>query len=352
MKPTALLVAGDPNQYTGGYIYDARISRALNAAGRPIETIGLAGRFPEADDTAEAALSAALAARADGESVIIDGLVFGALPDVVERESKRLRLIALVHHPLADESGIDGALADHLFESERRALAHAAHVIVTSAFTARRLVGAYGVVRHGLDIVEPGLDKPAQHAPRARNTTPRLLCVASLIPRKGHTVLIEALAQLIDLDWRCDCIGDIERDPACVNDVRQAIDRHGLGQRVHLTGSRPPDTLSAAYTSADLFVLPSYYEGYGMVVTEALAHGLPVITTTGGALADTLPDDAGVAVPPGDADMLADSLRRLLSDPEAHDALAAGASRAAAALPDWDQAGARFASVLDRIERS
>ncbi|MES1954407.1 glycosyltransferase family 4 protein [Salinisphaera hydrothermalis] len=352
MKSTVFLVAGDPEQYTGGYIYDARITRAMTAAGRPIETIGLAGQFPEANAAAADALGAALAARADGQTVIVDGLVFGALPDVIERESQRLRLVALVHHPLADESGIDGALADRLFASERRALAHAAHVIVTSAFTARRLVAAYGVARHDLDIVEPGLDKPAQLAPRTRTDTPRLLCVASLIPRKGHTVLIEALAQLTDLDWRCDCIGDIERDPDCVNDVRQAIERHGLGARVHLTGSRPPATLSAAYTGADLFVLPSYYEGYGMVVTEALAHGLPVITTTGGALADTLPDDAGVAVPPGDAEMLADSLRRLLSDPEAYDALAAGAKRAAAALPDWDQAGARFAGVLDRIERA
>ncbi|MGB7755649.1 MAG: glycosyltransferase family 4 protein [Salinisphaera sp.] len=349
MTPTVMLVAGDPEQYTGGYIYDARIARAATQAGHPIETVGLAGDFPDADSEAESALGAALAARADDEPVIVDGLVFGALPDIIARESDRLRLVALVHHPLADESGIDGALADRLFANERRALAQAAHVIVTSEFTAGRLVSAYGVALANLDIVEPGLDKPAHLAPRTRIGTPHLLCVASLIPRKGHAVLVEALARIADLDWRCDCIGGTERDPACTADIRDAIDRHQLAGRIDLAGSRPPDTLSAAYDSAYLFVLPSYYEGYGMVVTEALAHGLPVITTTGGALADTLPDDAGLAVPPGDSEALADGLRRLLSDPDAYASLAAGASRAAAALPDWDDAGARFAAILDRV---
>lgn len=352
MTPTVMLVAGDPDQYTGGYIYDARIARAAGRAGHAIETVGLAGCFPDADHEAEAALTAALAARADDELVIVDGLVFGALPEPIAREADRLRLVALVHHPLADESGIDRALADRLFANERRALANAAHVIVTSAFTARRLVAAYGVAPADLAIVEPGLDKPERTGPRERAGTPRLLCVASLIPRKGHAVLIEALSQIADLDWRCDCIGDIRRDPACVAAIRDALDRHQLTGRIHLAGSHPPETLSAAYDKATLFVLPSYYEGYGMVVTEALAHGLPVVTTTGGALADTLPDDAGFAVPPGDAEALAAGLRRLLSDADAYTALAAGAARAAAALPSWDDAGARFAAILDRVART
>lgn len=349
MTPSALLVAGDPTQYTGGYIYDARIAEAMTRAGQPIEIIGLPGRFPDADDKAQAALAAALDARADDELVIVDGLVYGALPDTAARHANRLRLIALVHHPLADESGIDPSLAKRLFENERRALAHAARVIVTSAFTARRLIDAYGVAAADLDIVEPGLDKPERRARPGHADTPRLLCVASLIPRKGHLVLVQALAGIADLDWRCDCIGDTGRDPAHVAAVRAAIERHGLGERVHLTGSRPPAALGDAYAGADLFVLPSYYEGYGMVITEALAHGLPVVTTTGGALADTLAPDAGLAVPPGDAKALANALRQLLSDPPTRAALAAGAARAAADLPDWNEAGARFAAALERV---
>lgn len=348
MKPTRLLVAGDPNQTTGGYIYDARIAAALTQAGHPVETVGLAGRFPEADERAETALAEALAARADGELVIVDGLVFGALPDVIAREGKRLRLIALVHHPLADESGIDAASAERLYVSEQSALAHAAHVIVTSAFTARRLSSAYGVAAAAVDVVEPGLDKPAATT-RPATATPRLLCVASLVPRKGHAVLIEALASLTELDWHCDCIGDTERDPACAAAIREAITQYGLAERVHLAGSRPTAALSTAYANTHLFVLASWYEGYGMAVTEALAHGLPVVTTTGGALADTLPAEAGLAVPPGDAEALAAALRRLLSNTDEYAALAAGARRAAAAFPGWPDAGQRFAAVLDRL---
>ncbi len=250
MTPTVMLVAGDPEQYTGGYIYDARIARAATQAGHPLETVGLAGDFPDADSEAESALGAACSppVRTTNRSSST-GWFSARLPDIIAREAGRLRLVALVHHPLADESGIDGALADRLFANERRALAQAAHVIVTSAFTARRLVSAYGVALADLDIVEPGLDKPATS--RAADTavgTPHLLCVASLIPRKGHAVLVEALARIADLDWRCDCIGDTERDPAvhARTSATPSIVISSPGASIS-TGSRPPETLSAAY---------------------------------------------------------------------------------------------------------
>lgn len=348
MRPIRLLVAGDPKQRTGGYIYDARIAQSLTHAGSPVETIGLSGRFPNADTSAANALASTLADCPDGDTVVVDGLVLGGLPEVVAEHAHRLCLIALIHHPLADESGLDSALGDHLFATEQRALSLATHIIVTSPFTARRLIHTYGVDPNGLDIVEPGLDKPLA-SPCQPVDTPHLLCIASLIPRKGHAVLIEALSQIIDLTWRCDCIGDVLRNPACADEVRAAIRTHGLGNRVHLAGSQPPEVLAAAYRAARLFVLPSYYEGYGMVITEALAYGLPVITTTGGALAETLAPDAGIAVPPGDAEALADALRRLLSDPETHTQLSTGARRAANALHGWDEAGAQFAAVIDRL---
>ncbi|WP_423820521.1 glycosyltransferase family 4 protein [Salinisphaera sp. SPP-AMP-43] len=343
-----MIVAGDPEQYTGGYIYDARIAAALTEAGCPVERIGLAGRFPEADPTAASAMHDALADLADGTTVIIDGLALGGLPNVIAEHAGRLILVALIHHPLADESGIDEVLAARLYDSERQALAQVAHVVVTSRFIAQRLIDGYGVAKQRLDIVEPGLDKPST-ARRPDAAVPRLLCVASLIPRKGHTILIDALARIAKQHWHCDCIGDLDRDPDCVAEARRAIAAHQLNERIELLGSRPPASLSAAYQSAHLFVLPSYYEGYGMVITEALAHGLPVVTTTGGALADTLPNDAGIAVPPGDAQALADALQYLLSDAAAYAELAAGARRAGQTLPGWSDAGQRFAAVLNRM---
>lgn len=349
MMAIPFLVAGDPDQLTGGYIYDARIAAALRRAGLAVDVIGLAGVFPDADRVAAAALDTALSEYRDNAAlVIIDGLVFGALPDVVAAHALRLRLVALVHHPLADEAGLDDRTARRLFDNEKQALGHARHVIVTSAFTARRLTTAYDVSSARVDIVEPGLEHAAP-VPRALPAVPQLLCVASLIPRKGHAILVDALSTLTDLAWDCLCIGDTERDPGCSAAVRDAIDRRGLASRVHLVGGRPPAALADAYAGADLFVLPSFYEGYGMVVTEALAHGLPVITTTGGALPDTLPAGAGLAVPPGDTKALADALRDVLGHPDTHRSLAAGARRAAGAIPDWDTAGARFAAVLDRV---
>lgn len=348
MNTIPFLVAGDPDQTTGGSIYDARIADTLGRAGVSVKRIGLDGRFPLPDAAAEAGTADALRALPDDASVIIDGLVMGGLAGVVAREARRLRIIVLVHHPLADEAGLDAAIGDRLYDSERRALPAARRIVVTSRFTARRLVEAYDVPRESIDVVEPGLERPTGR-PGPPDDPPRLLCVASLIPRKGHRVLIEALASLSDLDWECECIGDLARDPDCTAQVRGAIARYDLSRRVHLAGSRPAAALAAAYNAAYLHVLPSYYEGYGMVVTEALGHGRPVVTTTGGALAETLPADAGIAIPPGDSEALAAALRRLLCDRDTYDALAAGARRAAAALPDWDQAARRFAAVIERV---
>ncbi|TAM85236.1 MAG: glycosyltransferase, partial [Candidimonas sp.] len=177
---------------------------------------------------------------------------------------------------------------------------------------------------------------------------PRMLCVATVVPRKGHLVLVEALSQIADLAWYCVCVGDTRRDPAHADAVRAAIRRRGLATRVQLAGIISLEALRNAYRRAWLFVLPSYYEGYGMTIAEALTYGLPVVTTTGGALGETLPRDAGVGVPPGDASALARALRRLLCDAEGRASMSAGARRAVNALASWDEAGRRFAAALDR----
>lgn len=351
MSTICWIVAGDPEQYTGGYIYDARIVAALREQGHTLHVVGLAGRFPVPDDEARQAMDRALTACSDGRTVVIDGLALGGLGDIVARHRPRLIVVALVHHPLAEEAGLAADTATWLAQAERNALAHVDSVIVTSPFTARRLCRHYGVDERHLAIVAPGVAPTSGVRPdtRAAGAPLRLLCVASLIPRKGHDVLIAALARVQDLDWVCDCIGDDARDPAWTRRLGDAISRAGLDDRIRLLGARPPERLSQAYAEADLFVLASHYEGYGMVITEALVHGLPVITTTGGALADTLPDTAGLGVAPGDVDALADAIRALLRDTERRSAKAEGARRVAKALPDWSEAGADFARALTRF---
>lgn len=349
MRSLTFIVAGDPAQLTGGYVYDAHIVIALRQQGWQVEVVGLGGSFPEPDAASARALDEALSNQPDGARVVIDGLAIGGLPDVVARHAARLDLTTLVHHPLADETGLDEAQRTRFMVSETRALTAAKRVIATSPFTARRLAD-FDVPAERIAVVEPGVE-PAPLARRVDADHPgrqRLLCVATITPRKGHDMLVDALAQVADRDWQCDCIGGLDRDPEHAKAIGARIRERGLEGRMRLLGERPPSALATAYHDADLFVLPSRYEGYGMVITEALARGLPIITTTGGALAYTLSRDAGLGVPPNDAEALAAALRRWFDEPDLRRRLRHGAGQARAALQDWDTAGSAFAAALSR----
>jgi len=344
-----LVVPGDPAQRTGGSLYDARIAEALRRSGVFVRVQGLAGRFPEADERARNAFDAALASIEAGQLAVVDGLALGGLPEVAAAHAERIGLIALVHHPLCDETGLDADTAKRLEDLERRALSACRGIVTTSAFTARRLT-ELDMDRAPVTVVEPGTDPaPATRAAAASadSTRPtRLLCVGSVVPRKGQDLLIRALAGLRDRDWTCTLVGAIDRDRAYADNVRSAADAAGLRGRVEWPGELDEQALQAAWHEADLFVLPSHYEGFGMVVTEAVARGLPVITTTGGALIDTLPPGAGLQVPPGDADALAMALTRWLDEPELRDRLRRGARAARGRLTGWDAAARTFAQAV------
>jgi glycosyltransferase involved in cell wall biosynthesis len=346
------IVPGDPAQRTGGYLFDARIVNELRALGWTVEVTGLEGRFPLADETARGSMRATLAALADQSLVVIDGLALGAVPDAIAEQARRLKLVALVHHPLADETGLDEDQQAHLLAGERQALAYCQAVLVTSAFTARRLQ-ALGLTRQMPMVIEPGVDRsepaPAARARRETGTEPdseNLLCVASLTPRKGQDLLLSALADLCHLPWRCCLSGSDQRAPAFAAALRHQVARLDLAARVEMPGERDPAELEADYRWASVCVLPSHYEGYGMVVTEALARGLPVISTTGGALADTVPEETGLRVPPGNREALAKALHTWLTDR----ALRQRCTRAALArrerLPTWRDSAHRFAQAL------
>ena len=346
MSDFTLIVAGDPGQLTGGYVYDARIVEALRTSGWEIDVVGLDGRFPEPDAVASHALDSALTALPDGSQAVIDGLAMGGLPAIVERHASRLAITALVHHPLADETGLGAPEQQRFRISETRALAAVGHVIVTSVYTARRLAD-FAVPAEKIAVIEPGVEL-GQLASGDGSGTPRLLCIATITPRKGQDLLVEALSGLTSLSWQCDLIGALDRADAYIDKVRKAIDAHQLNERIRLLGSQPTDRLSEHYRQADLFVLPSHYEGYGMVITEALAHGLPVVTTTGGALAHTLPDAAGIKVPPGDVTALRDALKRMLEEPETYRRYQTGAREIRDTLGDWNRAAEAFGQALKR----
>ena len=339
-------VPGDLATPTGGYRYDRRIIAELPALGWGAEVVNLGDGFPYPTADTRATACARLSALARGRPVVIDGLAFGVLPDAAEALRASHSLVALVHHPLALESGLSATECASLHASERSALGCARHVIATSATVARLLVEHYGVPSGTVSVVEPGTDRVST-APRNGAGVVKLLAVGSVIPRKGYDVLIAALARLRHLPWQLVIAGDCGRSPQTYRQVKGEIGRLGLADRVSLLGAVAFDELAPLYASADLFVLPSRFEGYGMAYAEAIAHGVPVVGTTAGAVPDTVPAAAGVLVAPDDIEALAVALQRVIENPADRERLAAGAR--AATFPSWPQQAALFARLLERV---
>ena len=341
-------VPGALDQRTGGYLYDARIIAGLRDRGWQIEVHELPGAWPEPAPAAVREFERLLRAVEAGSWVVIDGLAGSAQPAVLEAAAPAGRTVLLVHHPLGDETGLAPHEAQRLLDLERRALAAVDRVVVTSAFTARRL-SELGVDETRITVVIPGTERPAERAtaapspgaevepvlPRPMLPRPVLLSVGSITPRKGHDVLVEALHRLADRPWSCVIAGGLDRDAAHCARVREQITAAGLEARIRLLGEIEEAALRAWLERADLFVLPSWYEGYGMAFTEALASGLPVVGTTAGAIPFTVPEDCGLLVRPGDPGALADALRTLLDDAQRRAELAQAARRHAALLPSW-----------------
>jgi len=376
LTPLAFVVPGPLDQLTGGYLFDRRLVDALRADGRHVDVIELDGRFPDADARACAAAARTLERLPDGAAVVVDGLALPAFDACIARHATRLRIVGFVHHPLSIERGLDAPLAARFAALEARLWPRLSGVICPSEHTARA-VRATGVAHGRVAVAGPGTSRPptasrASMSPaglgpprtggdpeaadpgaspdaRPADGTVRLLAVGTLTPRKGHALLVDALSGLRSLPWRLDCVGSVERDPQCTGALRRAIRAAALDARVALHGELPPAALERAYRAADVFVLPSYHEGYGMAFAEALAHGLPIVATTAGAIPEVVPADASRLVPPGDAAALRAALGELIGDASLRDRLAARAARAAGALPDWPAATRRWADALDRL---
>jgi len=339
------VVPGSLSLRTGGYHYDRRIIERLRARGMTVEVIELGGAYPFPSDSDRVFAARKFAAIPDSACVVIDGLAFGAIPEIAKKERERLRLIALVHHPLADETGLSDDLRRSLTDAETRALACSRRIIVTSAFTRHRLA-AFGAAPEKVWVVEPGVE-PAALAAGWEGGGFRLLCPASYTPRKGHSDLLKAVSEVADLDWTLKCVGDQTLDPAHFARLMELRDALGLAGRVSFDNRVDDAELNAIYAVSDAIVLASHYEGYGMVVTEALMRGLPVVTTTGGALAETLPKGAGLASPPGDVAAFSRNLRTLLGDPSAYRHLREAARGVRGELPNWTDSAEAFARALD-----
>jgi glycosyltransferase involved in cell wall biosynthesis len=296
----------DPARPSGGNTYDRRVIGGLAALGWTVrEHVGVS----------------AVEALPDGAVAVVDGLIASPAPEVLVPHAARLRLVVLLHMPCADAR-------------ERAVLEAASAVVTTSEWTRRRLAELYGLPAV---VAEPGVDA----APLAPGTPAggALLCVAAITPGKGHDVLLAALEAVADLPWRCTCAGSLDRDPQFAASVR--------GGRADFVGPLVGPALDRAYAAADLLVLPSRAETYGMVVTEALARGIPVVASDVGGVREAL-RSGGLLVPPADPAALAAALRRWLTDAALRERLRRAARSRRTELRGWAATAADVAAVLVR----
>lgn len=348
--PIFFVVPGRLDTRTGGYIYDRHVVDGLRERGWTVDVHELDDSFPMPTEAARAAAAATLAHLPDDSLVIIDGLALGVLPQEAAHEARRLRMIGFVHLPLADETGITDEHARALLASERAALAAVRHIVVPSTGTRDRLRDHYGIGANRVTVVEPGTD-PAPAAHGSDGAPVHLLCVATLTPRKGHETLFRALAAVPDTNWVLTCAGSEDRDRANAARLRALTRELGIDDRVRFLGSVDQDTLFRYYDGADAFVLPTVREGFCMAICEALARGLPVISTPGCGLQELIADDAGILVEPADVPALATALRTVVGDAAMRKRLAAGARRVRGRLPDWPLTIRRFEAVVLDVQR-
>jgi glycosyltransferase involved in cell wall biosynthesis len=341
------IVPGPLETRTGGYEYDRRIISGLRSRGWSVDVRELHGSFPYPTSEALDDAARTLAAIPQRTTVLIDGLALGAMPVQVVGEASRLRIVALIHLPLASEIGITSDVAAQHEVSERRAISGASLVVVTGKQTAVTLEG-YGIAPNQVTVVEPGTDR----APLARGSLDgrlRLLCVGTLNPGKGHELLIGALAATPHRNWHLICAGSLERHVPTVPQLRKTLRALGLENRVSLVGDLDSASLAECYDRADLYVSATLHETYGMAIAEALARGLPVVSTTTGAIPELVGDHAGLLVPPGDQKALSRALSKVLGDPQLRRRLANGARCVRERLPTWQDAVSKMAAALERV---
>jgi glycosyltransferase involved in cell wall biosynthesis len=342
----------DPARPSGGNAYDRQVCRGLTSLGWAVHEHAVPGRWPRHDAASFATLAGVVQRIPDDALVLLDGLIASTAPEVLAPHARRLRLVVLVHMPLGHRPERD--TADDVRMREGAVLSVVAAVVTTSAWTRRRLLELYPLAADRVHVAEPAVDAAGLATGTAAGGA--LICVAAVTSDKGHDVLLDALATTTDLSWQCVCVGSLDRDPAFVEGLRRRSSQAGLDDRVSFAGPRTGADLDRSYAAADLMVLASRAESYGMVVTEALARGLPVVAADVGGLTEALGHGAdgirpGLLVPPGDPAALGAALRAWLGDAELRGRLRRAARERRESLSGWATTTSVLAGALAAASR-
>ncbi|WP_372574994.1 glycosyltransferase family 4 protein [Ruegeria jejuensis] len=344
MTQAVFAIPGDKDRRTGGFIYEARVLRELNEMGCTTMHLQLPDSFPDPTTADMATALDALYSVPSGQPIILDGLVFGAIdPDGLAKV--HAPIIAMIHHPLGLETGLSKARSAFLLQNEAAALCHADHIVVPSPETARVLCRDFGADADLITVAPPGFDRPVVN--RKPTDPPLVLSVGLLAPRKGHDVLLDALGQLNTLSWQAEIVGRAH-DPvyaAALHEQARALD---IEERVSFAGEIGQDALTARFNAASMFALATRYEGYGMVLSEAMMYGLPIVSCRAGAVPTTV-GDAAILVPPDDSKRLADALQGVLQDPSEAEELSQLSVRRSSTLPQWRETAQIFLATIERV---
>lgn len=331
----------DPLRPSGGNRYDREVLTGLVDLGWQVHEHPVPGRWPDPTPQERARLATTLAGLPEGALVLVDGLVATAAPTQMAVAGGRLRLVVLLHMLATDPQD----------EAEHTALAAATAVITTSDWTHDQVLDRHGLPDGRVHVATPGVH-PAE-VTLGSPTGRRLLCVAPVSRAKGHDVLLDALDAVRDLEWQCTCAGPLDVAPEFARGIEERTVELGLADRVTFAGPLVGDDLDHEYAQADLLVHPTRADAYAMVVTEALARGIPVLASEVGGVPATLGQVGGgrpgALVPAGDAEALAHALRSWLTDADHRERLRGAARGRRLALKPWRETSARVAHVLNEV---
>lgn len=339
----AWVLYGSLEQRTGGTIYDAEVVAGLRAAGDHVEVVSLE------EGTSGDALADRLR-RAACEVVVGDELCFRELGPAFEalgRDEGAPMRVLLVHHLTAWETELPADIRSSMLALERRAVDASDRIITTSRTTRERLV-ADCAPKAALEVVLPGADRLAR-APRIGHDETRFVFVGSIVPRKRVLELVRAFGeQSAHSASHMLLVGSLARDVAYVSEVRSAIAELGIGNRVFTSGEVDEAGVSRALAEADVLVMPSSLEGYGIAATEAIDAGVPVIAARAQGLEEALSPCPDAVLFADDEAALATALARFADDASLRASMTAAARAASTRMPTWAGCAEQLRAALGR----